>query len=134
MEKIKINRKKTDPLVYDDAEKERFEEYYFSASHKGKEVGHLITTKVLDPISDIEFDLDNPVASFGSVDPKYQKRGIMTSLLKEANNFCLKKYNQPLISGFEDSDSMKYLWKNLEKQKEAEKRNYSGLEYWVMNS
>lgn len=127
-----IKYRKINPLVSDDSEKERYEEHYFSAQENGKEIGHLITTKITEPLDDLEIELRNPVASFGSIDTQYRRKGVMTELLYEANDFCLKKYSQPLISGFNDSKNMNFLWEKLEKQNKVEKRDYNGLEYWIM--
>ena len=60
MEKgIKIKYRKGNPLVYDDAERERHEEFYFSAYDVNKEIGHLIVTKIIDPVDELEIELDN---------------------------------------------------------------------------
>lgn len=129
---FEIEYKKINPLVPDESERERYEEFYFSAQDQGKEIGHLITTKVLEPLDDIEMELGNPVASFGSVEPAYRRKGVMSALLYKANEFCKKQYDKPLISGFNDSENMKYLWKKLYNEEKAKRNNYNGLEYWIM--
>lgn len=133
-DKYKIEYKRIEPLVSDNSESERFEEFYFSAKKGNKEIGHLIITKVIDPIDDLEFDLDYPLASFGSINKDYRRIGLMENLLYNANKFCLKRYNKPIISGFEDSNNAKSLWKKLENKDEANKKNYKGKEYWQMKT
>ncbi|HKL24043.1 MAG TPA: hypothetical protein VJ912_01775 [Candidatus Nanoarchaeia archaeon] len=133
-DQYKIEYKRIEPLVSDDSESKRFEEFYFSAKKGNKEIGHLITTKVIDSIDDLEFDLDYPIASFGSINKNYRRMGVMENLLYNANKFCLKKYNKQLISGFEDSNAMQSLWKKLENKGKAKKEYYNEKEYWQMKT
>lgn len=127
---IKIRESK--PLLFDESENLRYEEFYFSANEDKNEVGHLIATKVIEPIEDFEMIYKNPVASFGKVEENYRRKGIASQLLISANEFMKKKYGESIISGFDDSDNMKKVWSKLELNGLSQRREFEGKEFWTM--
>ncbi len=129
---IEIKQRKIESMPYNGEESARYEEFYFSANHKGKEIGHLISTKILEPIEDFEYFITNPIASFGSISQEYRRQGIAKKLLEETNKFCKEKYGQTIISGLEDSKAMKKVWEKLEQENKSRPQYFDNKKYWEM--
>jgi len=129
---IEIGMKNINSMPFNLEESERYEEFYFSANMNGKEIGHLVATKILEPIEEFEYYVTNPSASFGSISQNYRRRGIAKRLLEETNKFCKERYQQGLISGFDDSEAMKKVWEKLETENKAVTKYFENKKYWEM--
>lgn len=117
----------------------RFDELYFRITENDKEIAHLVTQELVDPLYEelndpyyFQGGQSIPIAFLGKVNEECRGKGLAGKLLKYANKYHLEKSQKNLYSDEINSPNGARVWEKFVEEGLAEEVSTTGYKRWKM--